>query len=139
MKVRMMNFIILIVLFPLFVNAQEEGNNKKVYRAIINDRGVQFIEVLGGEYYFDPDYIIVKKDVPVELKIRKKPGIVPHNIVIDEPEAGMSVRKSLKKEPEMVRFIPGKVGKFPFYCDKKLLFFKGHREKGMEGRIEVIE
>jgi hypothetical protein len=25
----------------------------------------------------------------------------------------------------------------PFIYDKKLLFFKSHREKGMEGQIEV--
>ena len=24
-----------------------------------------------------------------------------------------------------------------FYCDKKLLFFKSHREKGMEGVLKV--
>jgi len=26
---------------------------------------------------------------------------------------------------------------FAFYCDKRLLFFKSHHEKGMEGRLDV--
>jgi plastocyanin len=38
-----------------------------------------------------------------------------------------------------VRFTPTHPGTFVFYCDKKLLFFKSHREKGMEGRLEVRE
>jgi len=36
-----------------------------------------------------------------------------------------------------VRFTPTKAGVFAFYCDKKLLFFKSHREKGMEGVLKV--
>jgi plastocyanin domain-containing protein len=131
--------IINLVIFMLIIPALTYAQNQKVYRAVVNDRGVQSIEVMAGEYYFDPDYIIVKKDVPVELIIRKKGGIVPHTIVIDEPEAGIEVKQSIKKAPGTVRFIPGKAGRFPFYCDKKLLFFKGHRVKGMEGTIEVIE
>jgi hypothetical protein len=31
------------------------------------------------------------------------------------------------------------VGRYPFYCDKKLFFMAGHREKGMEGVLEVVE
>ena len=31
-----------------------------------------------------------------------------------------------------------KVGKYPFYCGKKLPFMAGHREKGMEGILEVV-
>jgi hypothetical protein len=31
------------------------------------------------------------------------------------------------------------VGEYPFYCSKKLLFFKSHREKGMEGMLEVVQ
>jgi hypothetical protein len=30
-------------------------------------------------------------------------------------------------------------GIYPFYCSRKLLFFESHREKGMEGTLEVVE
>jgi hypothetical protein len=33
----------------------------------------------------------------------------------------------------IVRFTRTQRGLFKFYCDKKLLFFKSHRDKGMEG------
>jgi hypothetical protein len=36
-----------------------------------------------------------------------------------------------------VKFTPAVAGTFAIYCDKKLLFFKSHREKGQEGTLEV--
>jgi plastocyanin len=55
------------------------------------------------------------------------------------PDAGMEFDLSLREEPQTVRFTPTKTGVYPFYCGKKLLFFESHREKGMEGAIEVVE
>jgi hypothetical protein len=40
-------------------------------------------------------------------------------------------------ETVTVRFTPMVTGSFSIYCDKKLLFFKSHREKGMEAVLEV--
>ena len=113
-------------------------NQDNVYRASISADGIQRIEMLGGEYFFKPDHIIVKKDVPVELIIHKTSGIVPHDIVIHAPEAGIDIKESISTKPETIKFTPTKAGRYPFYCDKKLLFFKSHREKGMEGVLEVI-
>ena len=36
-----------------------------------------------------------------------------------------------------VRLTPKVPGTYPFYCDKKLLFMKSHREHGMEGKLIV--
>jgi plastocyanin len=47
--------------------------------------------------------------------------------------------EDLAAEPKAVTFTPTAVGKYPFYCRNKLLFFKSHREKGMEGVLEVVE
>jgi plastocyanin domain-containing protein len=112
---------------------------KNVYKAAVDSDGVQRVEVLVGEYFFNPDYIVVKVNVPVELKIRKEPSIVPHDFVIKAPEAGMDILESLSREPKSITFTPAKTGKYPYYCDKKLIFSKSHREKGMEGTLEVIE
>ncbi|WP_041971157.1 quinol oxidase [Geobacter sp. OR-1] len=108
-------------------------------RATIDSDGVQRVVVLGGGYFLRPKHIIVKVNVPVELKVSKEPGWVPHNIAMDSPEAGMAFEVSLSEEPKLVRFSATKTGTFPIYCSKKLLFFSSHREKGMEGRVEVIE
>ncbi len=45
----------------------------------------------------------------------------------------------MENEAKVIRFTPTRVGSYPFYCNKKLLFFESHREKGMEGILEVVE
>jgi len=114
------------------------GKEKRVVATIDTD-GVQRVEVVGGEYYFDPNYIIVKVNKPVELKVKKAGGYIPHNMMVKAPEAGIDFNVDLKGDPQPVKFTPTKVGKYPVYCDKSLLWFKTHRERGMEGVIEVVE
>jgi plastocyanin domain-containing protein len=81
----------------------------------------------------------VKVNVPVELKARKESGFVPHDLLLKAPEAGINIDVSLSSEPKTISFTPTKPGKYPFYCGKKLLFLPSHREKGMEGVLEVVE
>jgi plastocyanin domain-containing protein len=126
-------------LFVSVVSGEEPAKQEKVFRAIIDADGVQRVDVLGGGYFFSPHHIVVKVNTPVELKVRKEPGIVPHDIVLKAPEAGIDFSVSLETEPKVIRFTPTKTGSYPFYCDKKLLFFESHREKGMEGILEVVQ
>jgi len=123
-------FLIVFLILAGVAFAQNAEEKKRVYKATVDKDGIQRIEVLGGGYFYNPDYIIVKKDISVELIIKKEPGIVPHNIVIKQPEAGMDIRESLSTKQKVIKFTPKKAGKYSFYCDKKLLFFKNHREKG---------
>lgn len=141
MKRLMMVFPVLALLCGATgaVAAEEKPKEEKVFRATVDADGVQRVKVLGGKYFFDPNRIIVKVNVPVELQVRKEPGVTPHDIVIKAPEAGIDVRESLDEKPTTIRFTPTKTGTYPFYCDKKLLFFKSHREEGMEGTLEVVE
>jgi plastocyanin len=131
----MVSILLLACIFVI----TDAGGQKNVYKAVVDGDGVQKVEVLAGEYFFNPDYIVVKVNVPVELKIKKEPGIVPHDFVLKAPEAGIDVLESLSSEPKSIRFTPSKAGKYHYYCDKKLIFSKSHREKGMEGTLEVVE
>ena len=106
--------------------------------ATIGQDGVQRIEMVGGGYYYDPDHIVVKVDVPVEITIHKEKGFVPHDIAMDAPEAGMEFNVDLKKTPTVIHFTPTKTGTFPFACTKKLLFLKSHKDHGMKGVVEVV-
>ena len=132
---------VLSIFIPLFAFCvvTETRGQENVYKAIVDADGIQKAEVLAGDYFFKPDHIIVKVNVPVELKIRKAPGIVPHDFVLKALEADIDVLESLSSEPKSVRFIPVKTGTYHFYCDKKMIFSKSHREKGMEGTLEVVE
>ena len=141
MKQFTMFFAVLLVCgFSAIAAADEEKPvTEQVFQATVDKDGVQQAEVVGGSYFFTPGRIVVKVNVPVELKVRKGSGVIPHSFVMKAPEAGIDVKVSLAEEPKVVRFTPTKTGLYPFYCDKKLLFFESHREKGMEGILEVVE
>jgi plastocyanin domain-containing protein len=127
----------IIAMILVLSSAGAMAAERKEFHAAIDPDGVQRIDVLGGSYFFDPDYIVVKVNVPVELKIRKDPGITPHNIVMHAPDAGMEIRLELTKEPQIVRFTPTRTGGYAFYCDKQFLFLESHRDKGMVGMLVV--
>ncbi len=128
-------FAVLLVALSLTCAVAEE--NKFV--APLDTNGMQSAEIVATEYAFNPDYIIVKAGVPVTLTVRKEPSVVPHNFVLTAPDAGVEVFESISVRPKVITFTFTKPGKFLFYCDKKFLFFKSHRERGMVGIFEVVQ
>jgi plastocyanin len=100
--------------------------------------GVQRIRVTSGSYFFKPERIVVKANVPVELLASRESGVTPHNLVIKAQEAGVMVDEDLATDPKKITFTATRPGKYPFYCSKKLPFMAGHREKGMQGVLEVV-
>ena len=132
-----LKFFIFGVLVSLVFASHEGG---KRFIAVPDSDGVQRVYIRAGSYYYKPSYIVVKRDQPVELVIIRESAVVPHNIVMNYPDAGMQFDVEIDPEkPVKITFTPTKVGVFEFYCDKKLLFFPSHREKGMHGAIEVTE
>lgn len=138
---RAIKYLIVFLLFAGLAYAADTTGEKKIFKATVDDKGVQRVEITGGEYYFDPNYIIVKKDIPVEFVVKKVSGFfpIPHNIKIEAPEAGINFNEDIPKEPKVIRFTPTKTGKYDIICDKKFLFFESHKDKGMEGTLEVVE
>ena len=113
------------------------GVEKEVFKATADKSGVQKIEMTAGEYYFKPNHVVVKVNKPVELVISREPGFASHSIVLPAPDAGIDFTTDLATDPQTIRFTPTKAGTYPFYCDKGLL--EKHRDKGMEGFLEVTE
>lgn len=111
----------------------------EVYRAAIAADGVQHVRIEGGSYFFKPNHVIVHVNVPVELTVSVSKSLIPHTLVIQAPEAGISVDKNLSSDAINIRFTPTAAGKYSFYCKNKLLFFNSHREKGMKGLLEVAQ
>jgi len=127
----------LLVYWALLANAVFP--QAEPYRAVIDSDGVQRVRVVGGSYFFRPNHIIVKVKTPVELLASLEPGIAPHTLVLDAPEAGVAIDENLSTDSKAIVFTTTAVGKYAFYCSNKLLFFKSHRENGMEGILEVVE
>jgi plastocyanin len=135
MKYKKSLFFIAAVLIALCITASAQ---ESVTVVPVGPDGVQRVEIVGGSYFFKPNHIVVKVNIPVELKLSKESGLVPHDIVAKSPEAGIEFQESLSSTPKTIKFTPTKVGKYPIYCSKKAPFSKTHREKGMEGVIEVV-
>jgi len=96
------------------------------------------LRVIAGEYFFKPARLTVKVNQPVRIVVSREAGIVPHNLVIDASTAGVNIKEDLSTEPKSITFTPTAVGVYAIYCDKKLPFFASHRERGMEGVLEVV-
>jgi plastocyanin len=98
------------------------------------------IDVVLGSYFIKPDKISVKVGQPVTLNLVNEASMVPHDLVIKAPDAGIDIAMDVAAgKKASVTFTPTRVGSYEMFCDKKLLFFKSHKDKGMHGILEVVE
>jgi len=106
--------------------------------ATLEADGVQRATITVDSYSFSPNHLIVTAGKPVELTLVSITSFVPHDLVIDDPAAGFAAHQDVGAgETVKLTFTPPNAGSFAFYCDKDPPFMKSHREKGMEGVLEV--
>jgi plastocyanin domain-containing protein len=137
MKLSASSAVVLVLAVVTMAFGQAAKESRIV--ATVGTDGIQRVKITGGSYYFDPNVIVVMVNVPVELVVKKACGSTPHSIVLKAPEAGIDFSVSLGKEPKSIKFTPTKVGKYEFWCSKRFLFLKSHKEHGMTGVLEVVE
>lgn len=100
--------------------------------------GVQRVDMDLGDYQFHPKTVSIAAGTAAELVLTNRDAITPHSFIVEAPEAGMEVNLEVSAgESATIVLRPTRAGTYTFYCDKKFLFFASHREKGMEGQIEV--
>lgn len=140
MKIQLSSLLVLsgLALGGLCQGAVSAPDGPEAVIAVVAADGVQHVRIAGGGYFFKPNHVTVKVNVPVELTVSVESGITPHSFVIQAPEAGIQLKESLSSDPKTLRFTPTATGQFPFYCDKGLPFMKSHRQRGMEGVLEVV-
>ncbi|GKS57678.1 hypothetical protein YTPLAS18_12050 [Nitrospira sp.] len=128
----------LVVILAAFVASEAIGATPPAsdpFIVEVDSDGVQRATIQLDDFY-TPSHLVVHAGKPVELVLVSKTMITPHNFILKE--GGLSIEQEVGAgDTETVRFTPTEPGTFTFYCDKQLLFFKSHREKGMEGRLEV--
>lgn len=106
--------------------------------AEVGSDGVQRVTITLDSYSFKPAHLIVQAGKPVELTLTSVATLAPHNLVLKDAAAGLSMAQEVgPRETAKITFTPTTPGTYVFYCDKKLLLFPSHREQGMEGRLEV--
>ena len=131
-----------LLLAVLATGCQSSGEHQPVAQhsqTVSTDKdGVQRVTVVAGSYFFKPNHIIVKAGTPVEIVASREAGMVPHDLVIHAPDGSTLVQQDLATEPRKIAFTPRKPGKYPMYCSKKPPLMASHRERGMEGVLEVV-
>ena len=100
--------------------------------------GVQRATVTLDSYSYTPNHLIVEAGKPVELTLTSVTTIIPHNFIIKDPAGSLSVEQDVSAGKTVtITFTPTQPGIFPIYCDKRLWPLPSHRDKGMEGTLEV--
>ena len=100
--------------------------------------GVQRATVTLDSYSYSPNHMIVEAGKPVELTLTSVTTIIPHNFIIKDPTGSLSVEQDVSAGKTVtITFTPTQPGTFSIYCDKRLWPLPSHRDKGMEGKLEV--
>ncbi len=87
-------------------------------------------DVVGGNFYFTPKVLTVKKGDTVKINFKNAGGF--HDFKIDE--FGVASKKINDGEETSVQFVADKIGTFQYYCS-----VGSHREKGMWGTLTVVQ
>ncbi len=104
----------------------------------ISPDGVQRTTVILDSYSYSPNHLVVEKAKPVELNLTSITMITPHNFILKDSDGSLLVEQDVGAGKTVVaRFVPTQPGLFPFFCDKRLWPMPSHRDKGMEGILEV--
>ena len=99
--------------------------------AVTDANGVQRIEVDMHSFYFEPNRIVVHAGKPVDLVLKNRSLLVPHNFTIADSSISVSQGKWGPGSGH-VRFTPATPGEYEFFCH-----VDGHSKKGMKGTLVV--
>jgi len=100
--------------------------------------GAQRATVTLDSYSYSPNHLIAEAGKPVELTLTSVTTFIPHNFIIKDPAGSLSVEQDVSAGKTVtITFTPAQPGTFPIYCDKRLWPLPSHRDKGMEGKLEV--
>ena len=128
---------LLLALAPVAL-AAEPASMGPPFTVPTDSDGVQRTTVTLDSYSYEPAHLVVDKGKPVELTLKSVTILTPHNFIIKDPAGSLSVEQDVSAGKTVVlKFTPMQAGTFPIYCDKRLWPLPSHRDKGMEGKLEV--
>jgi len=120
------------------VDAAEPSQSGPPLLVPVSADGVQRATVTLDSYSYTPNHLIVEAGKPVVLTLTSVTTIIPHNFIIKDPAGSLSVEQDVSAgKSVIITFTPAQPGTFPIYCDKRLWPLPSHRDKGMEGKLEV--
>jgi heme/copper-type cytochrome/quinol oxidase subunit 2 len=134
---RIASCVVAITLLSVSVAAPEPAPSAPFVVPLSAD-GVQRTTVILDSYSYQPSHLVVEAGKPVELTLTSVTTITPHNFIIRDLAPGASIEQDVGAGKTVtVKFTPMQPGTFTIYCDKRLWPMPSHRDKGMEGKLEV--
>ncbi len=130
-------WLLAVVGEPVVLAAEPSQSSPSLVIPVAAD-GVQRAAVTLDSYSYSPSHLIVEAGKPVELTLTSATTITPHNFIIKDPAGSLFVEQEVSAGKTVtITFTPIQPGTFPIYCDKWLWPMPSHRDKGMEGTLEV--
>jgi heme/copper-type cytochrome/quinol oxidase subunit 2 len=129
---------LMISVVATIVDAAEPALSSSPTIISVAEDGVQRATITLDSYSYTPNHLSVEAGKPVELTLTSVTTIIPHNFIIRDPTENFSVEQDVSAGKTVtITFTPTQPGTFPIYCDKRLWPLPSHRDKGMEGTLEV--
>ena len=130
-------WLLTVVGEPVVLAAEPSQTSPSLVIPVAAD-GVQRARVTLDSYSYSPNHLIVEAGKPVELTLISVTTITPHNFIIKDPAGSLFVEQEVSAGKTVtITFTPIQPGTFPIHCDKRLWPMPSHRDKGMEGTLEV--
>jgi heme/copper-type cytochrome/quinol oxidase subunit 2 len=130
--------VMLFLAVPAVVSAADPASIGPPFTVPVDPDGVQRATVILDSYSYQPGHLIVEKGKPVELTLKSVTTLIPHNFIVKDPAGSLAVEQDVSAgKTAVLKFTPTQSGTFPIYCDKRLWPLPSHRDKGMEGKLEV--
>jgi heme/copper-type cytochrome/quinol oxidase subunit 2 len=128
----------LLLVLPAVALAAEPASTGPPFLVPTDADGVQRTTVILDSYSYEPAHLIVEKGKPVELTLKSVTILTPHNFIVKDTAGNFSLEQDVGAgKTALLKFTPTQSGTFPIYCDKRLWPLPSHRDKGMEGTLEV--
>jgi plastocyanin len=128
--------IAFLFVLTVLVSGCASGIGRSVHEmtARVEPDSVQRVRVVAHTDWFEPNRIVVRAHVPVELTVHDTSWFVPHSFVCVAPEGGLDVnaRLGMIHRTKKVRFVPAIPGEYPFFCGADR-----HANHGMKGTLVV--
>ena len=107
-------FVFMLGLAAGYSAAQSQAISTEAWHAVPDAQGVQIINVECGAGFVDPHEIVVKRNRPVELRVRTSEE---SQEFISDLSPG--VGRAIGKKPTSQRFTPNANGRFSIGCQKQ--------------------
>lgn len=115
------------------------AGDEEAWWASVGPDGVQRIAIRCGADFFDPNRIVVRARVPVELVISTTDDVAPQSFVIDLPAPGAGrLKAAVGPAQKKLPFLPSLHGRFQVACQDSASGPADPAQRSKKGTLTVV-